>query len=592
MPHPDVPEIKRCAIYTRKSTDHLLDRDVNSLAAQREICSGYVTSQRHKGWVELPTHYDDGGQPGLDVQRPALSALMKDIEAGLVDVIVLYKVDRLTRSLADFVRMMEVFDRYAVTFVSTSQSFDTSESIGRMILNILLTFSQFERELIAERVRDNVRLRQRHGLWPGGMPPFGYNLTHNGLEVHEEEAQCVRFIFEQFLAHGTYKGAERAASEAGLRSAIKYTRTGLQRGDRPLSSGMVYKVLNNPVYVGEIKGYERTYPGRHEPIIAREVWQAAEALRASREKAEPQWKQTDHFLHGLLWDSLGRRMLLSVDWDRGRPYHYYISSNAQWSQRQRRRQFRSHAGRLDKLVVSAVANFFLDREKLRAALKKLGVFGSDLERLVARGGFAANALENTPTQARRALFHALLCSVELGREELAIVFRSVELRRYLLWQGRSRFHGRPADWTWTDATYALVVSVRAVSAERSPVLDLAPRPRGNTREPNRKLVELLDLARRAQQMVEEQRDSTVVELARVMGCRPSHFARLVRLNYLAPDIITAILDGAQPESLGRRELITADLPLDWALQRKLFGFPETRWKPGDGSLGHQWAKEG
>lgn len=218
---------KRCAIYTRKSTNRLLDRDVNSLTTQREICGAYVKSQQYRGWLELPRHYDDGGHSGSGLDRPALAALMHDIEAGDVDTVVVYKIDRLTRSLIDFVRLVEIFDQRGIALVSVSQAFDTSDSMGRMILNVLLTFSQFERELIAERVRDSIRMRKRHGKVHGGLPPFGYIATDEGLEVEDAEAKIVRFIFDEFLRTKRYTAVMTAVRQAGFCSSVKVSRRGL-----------------------------------------------------------------------------------------------------------------------------------------------------------------------------------------------------------------------------------------------------------------------------------------------------------------------------------------------------------------------------
>src|SRR5688500_13158627 len=211
---------KRCAIYTRKSTNHLLDRELNSLTTQREICTAYITSQRYRGWSEVTDRYDDGGHSGSGLERPALARLMHDIEAGLIDAVVIYKIDRLTRSLLDFVRLIEIFDRRGITLVSISQAFDTADSMGRMILNILLTFSQFERELIAEQVRDSIRTRKRHGKIHGGLPPFGYENTEQGLKIVPDEAEIVRFIFAEFLRTSRYTSVMTAVREAKLCSSV------------------------------------------------------------------------------------------------------------------------------------------------------------------------------------------------------------------------------------------------------------------------------------------------------------------------------------------------------------------------------------
>ena len=577
--------LKRCAIYTRKSTNHLLDEELNSLQAQREVCSSYIASQRHRGWVEIPDHYDDGGQSGTNIARPAMATLMGDIESGKVDVVVIYKIDRLTRSLLDFVRMVEVFDRYGIAFVSISQSFDTSDSVGRMIVNILLTFSQFERELISDRVRDNIRMRKRHGKWSGGVPPLGYISSGAGLIVVEEEASIVRFVFSEFLKGGSYSAAKKAVLGARLHSSPKVIRSGKAWGGKPISSGHVYAMLNNPIYVGEIRGHEGNYVGTHKPIITQATWEAAQALSRSRAKPPPQRKATDHFLPGILWDSLGRQMHLSIERDRGRNYHYYTSSNAQWSQREYRKQFRAHAERLDSLVLAAVGTFLCDREKLRAALKSLGVYDAELGKLTTKGAVAADLLSTTPASDLHDLFAALVDTVELGKECLSITFRSVELRRFLLWTGSTKFRGQPAEAALSKARYVLDVAVHAVSAERSPVLHIPARDASTLHSIDKQLVKLFGKARKAQAMVEARRDQPIEQIAKEFRCRPGHFSRLIRLNYLAPDIVTSILDGAQPESLTSHKLLHVDLPLDWTLQRNLLGFaPAHRVLKDDGRV--------
>lgn len=568
----DIQALKRCAIYTRKSTNGLLDRDVNSLTTQREICSAYIKSQQYRGWVELPQPYDDGGHSGSGLERPALSQLMQDIEAGEVDAIIVYKIDRLTRSLLDFVRLIEIFDRQGIALVSITQAFDTSDSMGRLILNILLTFSQFERELIAERVRDSIRTRKRHGKVHGGMAPFGYVSTADGLQLVEAEAEIVRFIFDEFLRTQRYTAVMKAVRDAGLISSVKFSKRGVPRGGTPLGPGMVYNIIRSPIYVGEIQGHDHTYPGAHESIISRETWEAAQALSEARSRKTPHAKETNHFLAGLLWDDLGRHMYLEVDWHRGHPYYCYASSNATWSQVEIRRAYRSNAGRLEKLILASVAEFLCDRGKLRAALKSLGVFGDELNKLAALGKSAAERLEAAPLEWMEELFAALLIGIEVGEERLLIIFRSVELRRFIQWNGKTPFRGRQADWPCSDARYTLDLHVCAISAERWPIMPLKPRDASSLAAPDQKLISLIKAARDAQRLVEEQRDCSVEDLAHQLDCRPAHFTRLIRLNYLAPDIVTAIFDGSQPATLTRDTLLKANLPTDWALQRRLLGF--------------------
>lgn len=573
MSHAQFHSFKRCAIYTRKSSNPRLDHDINSLVTQREISSAYIKSQQYKGWVELPNRYDDGGHSGSGLERPALARLMQEIEAGDIDVVVVYKIDRLTRSLADFVRLIDIFDRRNIALVSISQAFDTSDSMGRMILNVLLTFSQFERELIAERVRDSIRTRKRHGKVHGGMPPFGYVSTPGGLQVDEAEAGIVRFIFDEFLRTRRHTQVMTAVRELGLCSSIKQTAGGKSRGGKPMSSGAVYSILQNPIYVGEIRGHDRNYQGEHQPLVSRETWDEAQAICKERKRRAPDSRDTDYFLAGLLWDELGRHMRLDLKWHYGKFYATYVSSNAIWSQKEFRRQYRSSAAELDELAIASVAEFLSDRVKLRKALKSLGLFGNELNALAAKGTATADRLIMTPKPKLKELFKAIVFRVELGEDQLSIEFRMLEVRRFLEWTSEMSFRGHPADWPCSDARYEHIVAARAVTAERWPSLHIKPREESCPGRPDKKLVDLIRSARMAQRLVEENRDLDLEALATRLGCRAAQFARLIRLNYLAPDIVTAVFDGIQPPGLNRRVLLNSNVPTDWAVQRKLYGFP-------------------
>lgn len=566
----------RCAIYTRKSTTNRLDAEVNSLSTQREICSAYITSQKYKSWVELPKRYDDGGQPGSSLERPALAALMQDIEQGNIDVVVVYKIDRLTRSLVDFVRLIDLFDQRKITLVSVSQAFDTSDSMGRMVLNILLTFSQFEREMIGERVRDSLRARKRHGKLHGGKPPFGYQIIDDELVIDENEAPIVRFIFDEFIRTERYIGVQRALEAGDYRSSIKPLRKGGTRGGTAISSSISYGVLQNPVYVGEIKGHDSNYVGRHEPIISREVWEAAHALTKARRRPKPNAKGTGHFLASLLRDELGRTVYLDIQTSKGQTHTYYASTDAQWSRAEYLRAYRAHAGRLDELSIAILAEFLCDRIRLRQALKKLGVDGAELERLAEAGKPAAKRLEATGQKYMPELFEALVIGIELGKEHLSFTIRSWELRRFLEWDDNSVFRARPSDWPLSDAIYEFSIEVRAVAAQRWSSLRIEPRSKAATQKPIKGLIALIESAREAQCLVQEHRELSVAELAKMMRIRPSMFARLVRANYLAPDIVTAIFDGTQPKELTRKRLLRANLPTDWSLQRRLLGFDQPK----------------
>lgn len=499
---------------------------------------------------------------------------MRDIEAGEIDTVVIYKIDRLTRSLFDFVRLIEIFDRRSIGLVSVSQAFDTTDSMGRMILNVLLTFSQFERELISERVRDSIRTRKRHGRVHGGLAPFGYEYRAGELHVVEAEAEIVRFIYAAFLRHGTYTAAMTAVRDAGFCSSIKQSRSGIQRGGKPMSPGSVYNILRNPIYVGEIRGHDRTWPGRHIAIIERATWDAACALAAKRTRKGPSPLGTEHFLAGMLWDDVGRHMLLDANWVDGQPYHFYVSSNAQWSQAEFRRAYRSRADRLDAVVLAAVGSFFTDRSRLRAALRTHGLFGTELDRLAACGRTAASHLaEATPSQ-NQALVKALIVRIEVAPDFLTIELRPIEIRRFLEWDGQGNFVGRPSDWPTSNAHYAVEVPVSVISAERWPSFAVRPRDPKAQSKPDKQLKILLRDARAAQTLFETHRQLDLAGLAKRFGRSPGYFSRLIRLNYLAPDIVAAIVDGTQPASLNRKTLASAHIPLDWTVQRRMFGFPE------------------
>ena len=567
---------KRCAVYTRKSTNSRLELEVNSLTTQHEICSAYIASQKYRGWTEVSRRYDDGGHSGSGLERPALADLMHDIEIGEIDVVVVYKIDRLTRSLLDFVRLIEIFDRRSVGLTSVSQAFDTADSMGRMILNVLLTFSQFESEMIAERVRDSIRTRKRHGRVHGGLAPFGYDFRDGELQIVDEEAEIVRFIFAKFLDLGTYTAVMAAVREAGMQSSIKSAHNGKVRGGRAMSPGSVYNILRNPIYVGEIRGHDRTWPGRHRPIIDRATWESASALAETRTRRGPGALGTDHFLAGILWDDLGRHMLLHLSWMNGRPYHSYVSSNAMWSQAKYLRAYRTRADRLDSLALATLSAFLGDRARLRAALGTHGLFGAWLDTLIVRADTAKERLANAPTDQLEMLFAALFCRIEVSPNKFTMHVRVIELRRFLEWDGQGAFVGRAADWPTSKARYAIEVPVSVVAPERWPVFAVKPRDPVSARKPDKQLNILLRSARAAQALFDSRRDLDLAGLAKEFGRSPGYFSRLIRLNYLAPDIIAAIADGTQPPTLDRKTLASAHIPLDWEIQRRMFGFPEPR----------------
>ncbi|MEY9106493.1 site-specific DNA recombinase [Bradyrhizobium yuanmingense] len=310
----------RCAVYTRKSSEEGLDMDFNSLDAQRESCEAYIVSQRAEGWTAVSDRYDDGGFSGGTLERPALKRLLAAVQAGKIDVIVVYKIDRLSRSMLDFLNLVELFERHGVTFVSVTQSFNTKDAMGRMALNILVTFAQFERELIGERIRDKVAASRKRGKWMGGWTPLGYEVRDRKLLIHEGDAERVRSIFRRFVH---LRSATLLACE--LVAANERTRYG-----HLLDKGVLYKILHNRVYLGEAVHKGTSYPGEHEAIIDRKLWDQVHAIlkESPRKRANNSRAQTPALLKGLLFGPDGAAMSPTHTRKSGRLYRYYISQTA------------------------------------------------------------------------------------------------------------------------------------------------------------------------------------------------------------------------------------------------------------------------
>jgi DNA invertase Pin-like site-specific DNA recombinase len=311
------PKRLRCAIYTRKSSEEGLDMEFNSLDAQRDACEAYVASQKAEGWAAIRERYDDGGYSGGSLERPALTQLVKDIKHGLVDVVVVYKIDRLSRSLVDFTRLVDVFDRHGVTFVSVTQSFNTTSSMGRLTLNILLSFAQFEREVIGERIRDKFSASRKRGMWMGGFVPLGYEVRDRKLVVSQAEAKVVRMIFERFASLGSATIVARVLRAENIRN---------KRG-KHIDKGVIYRLINNRVYLGEAVYKGVSYPGEHEAIVSQQLWDAAHAVlkESPRARATKTRDRSPALLKGIIFSSSGAAMTPTFTRKGDRLYRYYVS---------------------------------------------------------------------------------------------------------------------------------------------------------------------------------------------------------------------------------------------------------------------------
>jgi site-specific DNA recombinase len=364
----------RCAVYTRKSSEEGLEQSFNSLHAQREACEAYVLSQRHEGWQLLATHYDDGGFSGGNMERPGLKKLLDDIASKKIDTVVVYKVDRLTRALSDFARIVETFDKQGVSFVSVTQQFNTTTSMGRLTLNVLLSFAQFEREVTGERIRDKVAASKKKGMWMGGPVPFGYDLGDRALIVNESEAEQVREIFDQYLRLGSVFDLYEHLKATSIRSKARVGPTGRIGGGAVLSRGTLYHLLSNPLYIGKIAHKGVLHTGVHTAIISDEVWQkTADLLKRNRvRRTKLKNQSSDRLLLGILFDQGGNRFTPTHASKKGRRYSYYISQALTEGKKTKCIQ-RIPATEIEQTVVSRVRSLLASQVELTRHFPDLSI---------------------------------------------------------------------------------------------------------------------------------------------------------------------------------------------------------------------------
>ena len=366
-----MPKTQRWAIYTRVSTDRGLEQEFNSLHAQRESASAYVKSQAHEGWKLVREHYDDGGFSGGSMERPALQKLLADIKERRIDIVVVYKVDRLTRSLIDFAKLVELFDEHGVSFVSVTQSFNTTSSMGRLTLNVLLSFAQFEREVTGERIRDKIAASKKKGIWVGGVVPLGYEVKDKKLLVNEDEAKTVRMIFERYLARGSLPALQRELRTQGIVTRKRALSSGKIIGGVSLTNGPLAYMLRNRVYLGEINHRDRSYRGEHQPIIDSGLFDQVQArLDENRRGRRLKNERSQALLLGKLYDDRGNRMTLSYAIKKGVRYRYYVSCVlAQGRKDEAGSVSRIAASEIETIVINALAT-------LVPAFRGIGRIGS------------------------------------------------------------------------------------------------------------------------------------------------------------------------------------------------------------------------
>jgi DNA invertase Pin-like site-specific DNA recombinase len=524
-------KVLRCAIYTRKSSDEGLEQSFNSLDAQREAGEAYVRSQAHEGWKLLRARYDDGGFSGGTMERPGLKQLLADVEVGLVDVVVVYKIDRLTRSLADFARIVELFDKREVSFVSVTQAFNTTSSMGRLTLNVLLSFAQFEREVTGERIRDKIAASKKKGMWMGGIPPLGYDLPEAGsrtLKVNQSEAATVRHIFARYLDLGSVHALERELAAQGIVSKQRVTASGKHLGGKPISRGALFHLLRNRIYLGQIVHRDEVYDGEHDAIVAPGLFQAVQDMlvsQARRHRVSAERRVTRAPLTGKLFDAAGEPMSPAFSRGRGgRVYRYYVSAPLQQGAPTGGEDIvqRLPAPTIERVVSEAIARWLPRTTAPLEEVRCVRVADAGLE-IELDGKHVANLAGRLAEGERIVHASSKACRVLLP---LALPLRGG--RRLVLSGSRS-----------------------------------SPRP-------DRALVEAL---RKAHRMLAHDRTGQPV-----MEAAPAspHDRKLLRLAFLAPDIQRGIIEGRHPPALNLERVMQMTIPLDWNEQRSMLGWSTVR----------------
>jgi site-specific DNA recombinase len=534
-------KLARCAIYTRKSTEHNLDLAFTSLDAQREACEAYIKSQAHEGWRLIPVRYDDGAYSGASLDRPALQKLLADVRAGTIDVVLVYKVDRLTRALADFAKLIELFDAHNVSFVSVTQSFNTSSSMGRLTLNVLLSFAQFEREVIGERVRDKIAASKRKGIWIGGPVPLGYTAVDKKIVVVAAEAEAVRTIFARYLELGSVRALAEELDRREIRSKPRRLSDGRTTGGGRLGVGALAHLLKNRFYIGEVVYRGDVHRGEHEPILDPVLFEAVQAKLAAQAVARRcRLRGSPALLTGRIFDERGNRMSPTHANKGGVRYRYYISQAVL----QKKPQALGSVGRvpaagLEALVLAAL------RDHLNASAGGRHLPDSD-----------------------RDLVDRHLESVTLTESELKLRLREFEQASQQLdaHEGASTSSGpsiptiKTIAVPWTSPVPTTVKGITHVPAHNTPI------------KPGRREALLIAIAKARQWMddLAHGRVTSFAAIARREGKAERHIRLLAPLAFLSPRIVSALLDGTAPADFAVTALARA-LPYSWTEQERRVG---------------------
>jgi DNA invertase Pin-like site-specific DNA recombinase/AraC-like DNA-binding protein len=549
-----------------------LEQEFNSLDAQREACEAYIKSQKSAGWVTLPVMYDDGGISGGTMERPALQRLLADIGAGRVDTVVVYKVDRLTRSLNDFAKIVDAFDAKGVSFVSVTQQFNTTTSMGRLTLNMLLSFAQFEREVTGERIRDKIAASKQKGMWMGGLPPIGYDVLDRKLVVNATEAETVRHIFRRYAELKSVLALKEDLDAAGIVSKARFDRFGNTKGGVPIARGALYLMLQNRIYRGEIVHKDNAYPGLHEPIIDVALWnEVSAALAESRvERVSRSTAAAPSLLAGLVYDDSGERMSPTHANKKVTRYRYYVSQSLIKRGRLQASEAacRVPAADLECIVEDRVCALLRDETAMLEVAGSTTV--ASRKSLIENAADLARRWPALPASAKRTILRALVARVDIRPDAVDVSVRPAVLPAVVKPDLDSR--RLPAKPEGPAQVLSVSARLRRTGMETKLLIQgaLGGEP---PRRSDRSLLRLIAMARRLSDLVMGSNGKPVQDLAVEAGVSPSYFTRVFRLNFLAPEITKAILQGRQPSELSAIKLLSAGrFAGAWRDQRRQLGF--------------------
>ena len=556
----------RCAIYTRVSTDQGLEKDFNSLDAQREASEAYIKSQAHEGWTLVRGRYDDGGYSGGSMERPALQKLLADLAAKRIDVIVVYKVDRLTRSLADFAKLVELFDAHSVSFVSVTQSFNTTTSMGRLTLNVLLSFAQFEREVTGERIRDKIAASKKKGLWMGGLVPLGYDLKNRTLVINEPEAETVRTLFRLYLELETVRRLKEEADRRGLVTKRRPQATGAITGGESLTRGHLYQLLSNPLYAGEVRHKGATYPGQHPAIVDRETFAAVQQRLAQNatNRHSPTNAKVPSLLTGLVYDETGDLLCPTHANKKGTRYRYYISKRLMHPSDPSSGGWRVPAKELEGVVLRGIVGLLKDDLRLSEALQMKDTSADRSHEVMKQAAALAGDLLQGSPQRQRQLLAGLLSCLVLQAAAISVEIRLASLLDLLDPQRSCLELGANG-----ALNFLIPIELKRRGVESKLVMQVSsgsPTPR------DAKLVSLLADAHRWIDDLGQGRAVSLRDLARQYNRDVGEVSRTLPIAFLAPDIVAAILHGRQAIELTPRQLLRiGTMPHRWDDQRRRLG---------------------